>query len=68
MGVDGVAKFKLQDVTSVGTIRFEITTQDDGTVCLGDPNGVKCMLIFDINGANPGQVKEADGTCIANCS
>jgi len=64
----GVAKFKLQDITTEGIIRFEIISQDDGTVCLGDPNNVKCMLIFDLNGPNPGQVKQANGTCIANCS
>ena len=64
----GDVKLRLEDRTSPGVIKFEIVTQDDGTVCLGDPTGVKCMLIFDINGANPGQVKEADGSCIANCS
>ena len=62
------AKIKLEDdTTTKGTITFEIRTFNDGTACLGDPNGVKCMLRFDINGTNPGQVKESDGTCIANC-
>lgn len=62
------AKFKLEDDTvSRGTIQFEIRTFNDGTVCLGNPQGEKCMLRFDVNGTNPGQVRQADGTCIANC-
>ena len=68
IGPTGVAKFQLEDAfTSAGPLIFKITTKDDGTICMGDPKGIKCMLIFDLNGTNPGQVKEADGTCIANC-
>ena len=69
LGGDGTAKFKLRDdVTSVGKIQFQIVINDDGTVCLGETGGVGCMLIFDIKGPNPGQVQEANGNCIANCS
>ena len=68
IGGTGNAMFRLQDdVTSQGQLRFDIVTQDDGTVCLGDPDGDTCMLIFDINGTNPGQVKQSNGSCIANC-
>jgi len=69
LGGDGAAKFRIWDeVTSKGQIIFDITSRDDGTICLGDPNGEPCMMIFDINGTNPGQVKQANGSCIANCS
>jgi len=67
LGGAGDARFRIDDVTSAGRVIFEMTTQDDGTVCLGSSNGVQCMLIFDIKGPNPGQVKEANGNCIANC-
>ena len=63
---DAIIRVK-DDATNVGPITFDIRTQDDGTVCLGSPSGEKCMLIFDIEGPNPGQVRQADGTCIANC-
>jgi len=67
IGGTGFAGFKLQDdVTSTGVMRFVIQTQDDGTICFGE-EGSPCMLTFDITGPNPGQVKQTDGTCIANC-
>jgi hypothetical protein len=69
-GGKGDAIIRVRDAeTNVGQITFDMRSRFDGTVCLGDPDpgGEKCMLIFDIKGPNPGQVKQTDGTCIANC-
>jgi hypothetical protein len=67
LGPTGDARFRLWDnVSPQGSILFDITTKEDGTVCMGQTNQ-PCMLIFDIKGPNPGQVKQTDGTCIANC-
>jgi len=67
LGGDGDARFRLQDdATPVGIVRFDITTQEDGTICMGQSGG-PCLLIFDVKGPNPGQVRQTDGTCIANC-
>ena len=64
----GNAKIRLwDDETNKGSVTFDIITRNDGTVCMGDGAGEKCFLIFDLKGNNPGQVRQTDGTCIANC-
>jgi len=67
IGGTGSATFKLSDVTTAGSLKFSITTQDDGSVCMGDPGLEQCMLKFVLKGGDKGKVKQADGTCIANC-
>ena len=67
---NGEAIFRIVDKeTDRNTIFFDIKTMDDGTVCFGSPFGStpECMLIFEMKGPDAGQVKQTDGSCIANC-
>jgi len=68
LGGIGETIFRLvDDNTAVGQIRFDITTQDSGKVCMGDPDATLCMLQFITDGPDAGQIHDSSGTCVINC-